>query len=58
MGVKTSDSRESLAPELRALVLRRVLQMGSRETGKGRCVVAVAGVCRSWHQAMQLLLEE
>jgi hypothetical protein len=54
MGVKTSDSWESLAPELRALVLRRVLQMGSGETGKGRCIVAIAGVCRSWRQAMQL----
>ncbi len=43
MGVKTSDSWESLAPELRALVLRRVLQTGSRETGKGRCIVAVGG---------------
>lgn len=54
MGVKASESWESSAPELRALVLRRVLQMGSRETGKGRCIVAVAGVCRSWRQAMQL----
>lgn len=54
MGVKASESWESAAPELRALVLRRVLQMGSRETGKGKCIVAVAGVCRSWRQAMQL----
>lgn len=54
MGVKVLESWESSVPELQALVLRRVLQMGSRETGKRRCIVAVAGVCRSWRQAMQL----
>jgi hypothetical protein len=54
MGVKTLDSWESLAPELLALLLRRVLQTRNRETGKRRCIVAVAGVCRSWRQAMQL----
>lgn len=50
MGVRSSESWESLAPEILALVLQRVLQTGCQERGEGRRIVAVAGVCRSWRQ--------
>jgi hypothetical protein len=50
VGVRSSESWESLAPEILALVLQRVLQTGCQERGEGRRIVAVAGVCRSWRQ--------
>jgi hypothetical protein len=43
---------ESLAPEILALVLQRVLEAGCGQRGEGRRIVAVAGVCRSWRQVV------